>query len=662
MKQKIVFLFFFLGVYSVVAQTPKPTKQKTLTKPLTKSRNTDSLKPISKNLKNTSATKEKDKKANIQDYLIISYKKDTTFVDTTLTIQKEYKYNYLRKDNFGRIPFANVGQTYNNLTYTNKYTNLMPLFGARARHYNYMEIEDINYYQVPTPFTELYYKSAFKQGQQLDAFFAVNLKPELNFSIAYKGLRSLGNYQHAITSTGNFRFTTSIGTPKNRYKAHAHIVMQDLSNEENGGIKKDNLVYFETGDKEFIDRGVLEMKFEDATNILKGKRFHIDHSFELIQPKDSLQKNKLSLQNVLSLKDKFYQYKQNEATTEYFGDAIKSTKLSNKVKLENFYSALQLNYFNTTLGELAIRLANNNYNYGYDKIVLLGGNTITNRLKGDVTSLGATYQKRIHKFTVTLDFDSNISGAFKGNRLYLLAAYKINNDAIIETTYNNLNKAPNYNFQLFQNQYINYNWQNQFKNQKSNSVTIALHSKKILNVKAALTHLKNYTYFKQAITDSLPKPEQFLESISYFKIQVQKDFKFLKKFGLENTILYQSTNNAENVLHLPKLITRNTLYFETHFFKKALFLQTGVTFNYFSSYYMNGYDPVLAEFYVQNRQKIGAYPRFDFFINSKIRQTRIYLKAEHFNAAWTGRDYYAAPDYPYRDFKIRFGLVWNFFL
>ncbi len=77
---------------------------------------------------------------------------------------------------------------------------------------------------------------------------------------------------------------------------------------------------------------------------------------------------------------------------------------------------------------------------------------------------------------------------------------------------------------------------------------------------------------------------------------------------------------------------------------------------------MDAYDPLLAEFYVQNNQDFGAFPRLDFFVNAKISQIRIYLKAEHFNSAWTGYDYYSAPNYPYRDFTVRFGVVWNFFL
>jgi hypothetical protein len=126
--------------------------------------------------------------------------------------------------------------------------------------------------------------------------------------------------------------------------------------------------------------------------------------------------------------------------------------------------------------------------------------------------------------------------------------------------------------------------------------------------------------------------------------------------------MYQEVLNGENILNVPKIITRNTLYYSNHFFKKALYLQTGVIFNYFSEYNMNAYDPVLAEFYVQNNTKIGNFPRLDFFINAKVRQTRIYLKAEHFNSALTGYNYYSAPNYPYRDFTVRFGIVWNFFL
>ena len=658
MKQKIL-IFFLLSVfhfgYSQVS--PRPQIQKSPNKTLGQvNSSNDSL--STRFNKNTS--NEKDPKAKVQDYLIISHKRDTVHVDTTLTINKEYKFNYLRKDNFELLPFSNVGQTYNKLAYSFNSDKLMPLFGARARHFNYMEVEDINYYRVPTPFTELYYKTAFSQGQQVDAFFTVNTSPQLNISIAYKGLRSLGKYQHILTSTGNFRFTTSYNTKNKKYSANAHFVAQDLLNEENGGLQDDNITFFETGDPEFKDRGVLEVNFEDAESILKGKRFHLDHQYNIIQPKDSISSNTLSVGHVISFEDKFFQFDQ-DRETDYFGESFRSSDLKKRVTLENFYNQLNLKYTNNTIGALQFNVSHNDYNYGYDNILVLNGNTITNRVKGQVLALGGSYNKTFNKLQLQAEVGANVSGDFNGNFLTANATYPINDDASVSASINTNSKAPNYNFQLYQNDYINYNWENNFNNTKTQEVEFQLQSNKLANVTLSFASIDDYTYFKSNPLDNLIKPYQNNKTINYFKLKIEKDIKY-KKIGLHNTILYQNVKDENETLNVPQLVTRNTLYYSNHFFKKALFLQTGITFSYFTKYHMNGYDPVLAELYVQNQKEYGAFPRLDFFINAKIRQARIYLKAEHFNSAWTGYDYYSAPNYPYRDFTVRFGVVWNFFL
>jgi hypothetical protein len=134
------------------------------------------------------------------------------------------------------------------------------------------------------------------------------------------------------------------------------------------------------------------------------------------------------------------------------------------------------------------------------------------------------------------------------------------------------------------------------------------------------------------------------------------------KLALDNTLLYQQVSQDSEILNVPKIVTRNTLYFSDYFFTKALYLQTGVIFNYFTKYNANGYNPIISDFFIQNKQEIGDFANLVFFINARIRQTRIFLKAEHFNSAMSSRNtFYSAPNYPYRDFMVRFGLVWNFF-
>jgi len=93
-----------------------------------------------------------------------------------------------------------------------------------------------------------------------------------------------------------------------------------------------------------------------------------------------------------------------------------------------------------------------------------------------------------------------------------------------------------------------------------------------------------------------------------------------------------------------------------------MYLQTGITFKYFTLYKANAYNPLISEFVLQNKQNIGNYPVLDFFFNAQIQRTRLYFKVENFTASFTGRNYYVAPSYPYRDLVVRFGLVWNFFI
>jgi hypothetical protein len=157
------------------------------------------------------------------------------------------------------------------------------------------------------------------------------------------------------------------------------------------------------------------------------------------------------------------------------------------------------------------------------------------------------------------------------------------------------------------------------------------------------------------------RPDQESETVNYLKVKYQKEFKW-RKWALNNTLMYQEVAQTNQVLNVPQFVTRNSLYFSSDVFNKAMFIQTGVTFKYFTAYNMDAYHPLLGEFYTQNNEELGAFPLIDLFINAKVRQTRIFLKAEHLNSIWTQQyNFYAAPNYPYRDFVIRFGLVWNFF-
>lgn len=611
--------------------------------------------------------KQKDTIATQDMYRFISLEKDTTYIDTSLSIQKEYTNNLLRRDNFGLLPFSNEGHTYNNLQFGLKSFSPYTAFGFKAKHFFYQEKNQIRYGSVATPITEFFYKSIIEKGQALDSYFSVNTSERLNFSIGYKGIRSTGAYNNQLASIGNFKFTLSYNTKNKRYFVNFHYTNQDISNEENGGIT--DITNFENGNVEFKTRTRFEVFLTDAKNILEGKRYFIDHNFKLFGLKKN---NSLALTHQLNYESKFFEYNQKTVTSAAngntiirFGDAYKTTDIVDQSNFNSFFNRLGIRFENATLGQFHFFIEDFRMNHYYQKILILDNGTIPNRLKQNINAIGGKYNYERKNLKGDFLFSKSISTDNISN-IEANLQYDYNNDYQLALQYQNISQLPDAIFNLYQSSFVSYNWYNEFKNENTNLFKLKA-STPFVNLGVDYFIIKNHLYFKDVTTTAqsnnqqqIIAPAQFEGTINYFAVKLDKEFE-LGRFNLNNTFLYQSTTQNEKIINVPSFVIRNTLAYNNHYFDKALYLQTGVTFNYFTKYFGDNYNPVLGSFFVQNQKEFGDYSNFDFFVNAKIQRTRIYLKAEHFNASFSGNNYYAAPNNPYRDFHIRFGLVWNFF-
>nr|WP_315185867.1 putative porin [uncultured Flavobacterium sp.] len=607
------------------------------------------------------------KVATLDMYRIITLERDTTYIDTSLTIQKEYSHNYLRKDNFGLLPFANDGQTYNTLQYSLTNFSPYPEFGFKAKHFNFLEANQIRYASVATPVTELYFKTTQMKGQSVDSFVTLNTSENLNFSLAYRGLRSEGKYINQMSSTGNFRFTLSYNSKNKRYFANMHYTYQDILNEENGGIT--TVEDFESENIDYKNRQRLEVYLTDAKSFLKGKRLFLDHSFRINPTKGA---NNLYIAHQFNYENKFFEFNQatvtssaNGRTVYRFGDSYKSSGVNDQTHYNKMYNRVGLAYENTTLGKFQFFVDDFRSNYYYNQILIFDTKTVPSSLSQNINNVGGQYQYRKNKWNGTFLYSRSITNQSLSN-LDAKLQYDINEDNQLTFQYQNINKLPNNNYNLYQSSYVAYNWSNDFKNEKINSL-IANATTPWINASFQFSVLNDHLYFADVSTPTqalsmtqIVAPAQYDGTINYLSVKVGKEFKF-GKFALDNTLLYQKTSQQESILNVPEIVTRNTIYFTNYFFKKALYLQTGIVFNYFTKYYANDYNPVIGEFFVQKEKEIGNFPNLDFFVNARIQRTRIYFKAEHFNSSLTGNNFYASPNNPYRDFTIRFGLVWNFF-
>ena len=623
------------------------------------------------NIPNNSMVKDtakmKQPVATIDMYRVITLERDTTYIDTSLTIQKKYSHNYLRKDLFGLLPFPNEGQTYNTLQYSLTSFSPLPEFGFKAKHFNFLEANQIRYCSVATPVTELYFKSVMRKGQNVDAFFAVNTSPRFNFSLAYKGLRSEGKYINQLASTGNFRFTTSYNTKNKRYFANFHFTGQDIMNEENGGIT--TLEDFESGNTAYLERDRLEVFLTDAKSFLKGKRVFLDHFFRINSVNGS---NNLYVTHQFNYENKYFEYNQPTvtstvgSTTVYrFGDSYKTSGINDQTHYNKTYNKVGLTYENTTLGKFNFFVDDFFSNYYYNQILIKDDETVPASLSRRIDSYGGQYDYRKNKWTGKFLFTRSFTNQSLSN-LDAKMQYELNDETLLSFQYQNINKLANDNYNLYQSSYVNYNWSNDFKNEKINSIIVNANSPWV-NVSVQYSTFNDHLYFADissaeqiALRQQIIAPSQYANTINYLSVKASNEFKF-GKFALDNTLLYQKVDQSDLILNVPEFVTRNTFYYSQEMFHKALFFQTGITFNYFTSYYGNEYNPVIGEFFVQNQKEIGNFTNFDFFFNARIQRTRVYLTLEHFNSSLSGYNFYSSPNNPYSDFIIRFGLVWNFF-
>ena len=599
-------------------------------------------------------------KTKYTDYKIFSHKKDTTYIDTTLTLQKEYKFNYLRKDLFEFIEFHNQGQTLNNLGYSFDNIYRFPDLGFTAKQVSYLDIDDIKYYEVPTPTTEILYRTGLQQGQVLDALFTLNFSKRLNVSLSYKGLRSLGAYRQALVSNGNFRGAFHYTTKQNQYEIRGHLTTQDFYHQENGGLTTASLENFITDDENFQTRARLDVNLTNSESEFDGNRVYVEHSYKLISSKDSVNNkdfSNLKIGHVFTNENKSYEFIQNTLTEDFFGSASSSNSDDKKAisKLTNNQLNLEFNS-KYVLGKFKAKAELTNYSYGYDTILNSNSNINKLKIEGNAISFGADWNAKIKNFK--LNADASVTpgnGRLSGNYLKGEAVFEQDSIFRVKGTLLLSSKSPNFNTLLHQSEYDAYNWQNDFSNVNTRDLGFDFASK-WGNASLNFTNIDNYTYF-----DEDSKPQQFANQITYLKVKANREFK-LGKFALDNTLMYQNVTSGSSVFRVPEFVTRNTFYYTDYWFKgKPMLVNIGITFKYFTKYNANAYNPLLAEFRLQNDEQIG-FPTFDVFFNAQVRRTRLYLKVDNATSSFTDKNYFSAPNYPYRDFTVRFGLVWNWFI
>jgi len=587
-------------------------------------------------------------------------------IDTTLTIESLYRQNFTQKDIFGKMFFPNFGQTFNPLEFeeSNPRIQLLPT----GKSFNYIYPEDVKYYDVKTPSTEFVYENGLREGQYLSTTFTHNLTPQWNYSVRYRGLRSVGRYENSLSANNAFIVTLSHKSQNERLRIWTHFISQNIDNEENGGIE--NLAEFEQDDSlGTTNRQNILVNLNHTDTEFDTRRFHLGASYGLFggAKSDSLSvpKPPLRVKNVFTYEKQKYLHKENQAE-DYYQSAIFADmgrrNLRSFETLQNT-STLEFTWGERLLLEAGVRYENlklyapESLSQGLVNIP----KQIDDQLIGAVGKLYFDWNERI-KLNADAEFKSgeifksqyNINAVVD---IQPIDGYHLIGGVLVQSAYPSLNVVYNQSF------YKDFNYYNlNFQNTNTQKLFGKINLEKLnTDVEANLYNIENYVYVGSDF-----RPKQLDGNISLFQIRANNLLTY-KKFNLRTTVQYQKVTQNEDFLPLPDLTARASLYWQSKVFDNKAELQIGFNANYFTEFESREFFPVINEFMLQRPnstygiQKIGGFPMIDFFFNIKVDRMRIFLRADHFNTFFGENNYYSAPNTPFRDFKIQMGVKWYLF-
>lgn len=586
-------------------------------------------------------------------------------IDTALTIESLYNQNFTQKDVFGKMFFPNFGQTFNPLEFeeSNPRIQLLPT----GKSFNYIYAEDVKYYDVKTPTTEFIYENGLREGQFLSTTFTHNLTPQLNYSVKYRGLRSVGRYQNSLAANNAFITTLSYKSKSERLKLWTHFISQNIDNEENGGIQ--DLNQFEKDDSlGTTNRQNIFVNLDFTDTEFDSRRFHLGSSYGFFGKKgsDSLSvKSPLRIKNVFSYEKQKYLHKEN-SPEDYYQSAVFADLGRRNLKsfetLQNT-STLEFTWGDRLLIEAGVRYENLKL-YAPDALtqgLINIPKQIDDQLIGGVAKLYFDWNEKI-KLNADAEFKSGeiFKSQYNVNAvldIQPIDGYHIIGGALLQSAYPSLNVIYNQSF------YKDFNYYNlNFVNTNTQKLFGKINLEKLnTDVEATLYNVENYVYVGQDF-----RPRQLEGNISLFQIKANNLLTY-KKFNLRTTVQYQKVTQNESFMPLPDLIARASLYWQSKVFDNKAEVQIGFNANYFTEFESREFFPVINEFMLQRTntengiQKIGGFPMIDFFLNIKIDRMRIYLRADHFNTFFGENNYYSAPNTPFRDFKIQMGVKWYLF-
>ena len=591
-------------------------------------------------------------KPAITDYKYKTQFGDVKVFDTAFTVQKSYAYTqYNNQDNFGRVPFANVGAGFQDLVYRAVPAQSLSVLPTNKSYYLFGP-EDVKYYDVKTPTTTFIYHSGVRQGGALQSSYTQNFGKNFNIALEYMGLRSRGYYTNGLTSNNHTIFSAHYLSPNSKYEAYAHYVHQNINNEEYGGIE--DLSLFTGGDSRFNNRQNLGVNLNDSDSRFWYRRYYFSQSFRPF----ASEKFPFKIRHTIYHQTNKYYFNLGSADLLAFEAVESSAGLSSKKFSTNLSNTLSVIFDNDKFS-LDAGVRHQSVTLGYRNVFITNYPDIlrSEQRLGVVGNLGI---RLWDKLNLRSSLDYSVGKEF-GN--YIRSANNLKFEPIkgyfVDADVNFQSAAPGFNWLVNSSAVLPANYDvTDFKNQSileaGGTVGLKWFDARLF---AKFFRIDNYAYFNSSM-----QPEQASGALTITQLGGEATFSY-HKFHLNTRVLFQSHLNNADLYPVPNFIGRGNLYWQGWAFKHAAEIMAGIKAYYFTKFDSREFSPVLNEFILagNNGYAIGGRPIADAYINLRVKTMQFYIEGQHVNRTFMKNLSYTAPYYPIYDFRLNIGIIWQMF-
>ena len=555
--------------------------------------------------------------------------------------------------------------------------------------------EETIYYQTKSPYTLLNYSSAGPKAQNesvLKVIHTQNINKNWNVGLYYDVVSSIGQYTKQNAANNGFSFFS--GYRGNQYSNYSNFNWNNVRMSENGGMADINTYLTNKEDDPNITRSNV------GKTILLNRSFYMMHSYSPRQlvlgrseaENDSVEASRFTLVHTLK-----YDYNRREfSDTATYALLGRDPCFGSVNTFDSVYFRRFSNHFELTVKEQSRRRFTAGFGAGIlfemDRYnVNMIPDTLFSEKKpyippssgwgGDPPVISGLEQTISYRQTQKY-FNTALTGRFFNhtgrflnwdfNGRFYFTGYKTGNlnlNGTVQMHYYTLhgrsslllggsieNAHPGYFLNKYASNWLS--WDNDFN--PSQEIRLRgefLMPHRFLKLGAYLSQLNNYVYINREAV-----PEQSSDPLATATAYIEKDIQWWK-LGFRFR-MYGQYSSHEKIIPLPAFAGYQSTYFESWLVKDVLTMQLGWDVCYHTKYYAYAYMPSTGMFYLQEEQKIGNYPFFDFFLNFQIKRGRVFIRTDGINTLFSpviGRENFMVYRYPTNAFRMKFGFSWLFY-